>query len=58
VGPKQEVETAKASTFKKVIEFAKDVKGGETTTLASVRNWKDNLFGSEEQTRVEKHHNN
>jgi hypothetical protein len=57
VEPKQEVETAKASTFKKVIEFAKDVKGGESTTLASVRNWKDNLFGSEEQTRVEKQNN-
>jgi hypothetical protein len=53
----QSVEPVKSKGIKKVIEFAKDVKGGETT-LASVRDWKDNFFGSDEQTRVEKQNNN
>ena len=57
VEAKREVEPAKVNGFKKVIDFAKDVKGGETT-LASIRDWKDNFFGSDEQTRVEKQTNN
>lgn len=57
VEKKQEVEPAKTNTLKKVLEFAKDVKSGDATTFASVRNWKDNLLGSEELTRVEKQNN-
>jgi hypothetical protein len=57
VESKQDVEPAKTNRLKKVLEFAKDVKGGDATTFASVRNWKDNLLGSEEQTRVEKQNN-
>jgi hypothetical protein len=56
VETRQEVEPAKVNGFKKVIEFAKNVKGGETT-LASVRHWKDDFLGSEEQV-VEKQNNN
>ena len=56
VEPRQ-VETAKTNGFKRVIEFAKNVKSGEST-LASVRDWKDNLLGSEELTRVDKSNNN
>jgi hypothetical protein len=56
VEPKQRVEPAKVKPFRKVIEFAQDVKGGDVT-LASVRDWKDNLFGVEEQTVVEKQNN-
>ncbi len=57
VEPKQEVEPVKTKGIKKVIEFAKDVKGGETT-LASVRDWKDNFFGADEKTRTEKQKSN
>ena len=56
VDTRQDVEPAKTKGFKKVIEFAKEVKGGETT-LATVRTWKDNFFGLEEQARVEKQNN-
>jgi hypothetical protein len=52
-----ELAVEKTNGFKKAIAFAKDVKGGETT-LASVRDWKDNFFGSDEQARVEKQNNN
>ena len=57
VETQQEVEPAKANRLKKVLEFAKDVKSGDATTFASVRNWKDNLLGSEELVRVEKQNN-
>jgi hypothetical protein len=50
------LEPEKVSGFKKAIAFAKDVKGGETT-LASVRDWKDNFFGSEELTKIERQNN-
>ncbi len=52
-----DVVVEKTNGLKKAIAFAKDVKGGETT-LASVRDWKDNFFGSDEQARVEKQNNN
>jgi len=54
VEKKQKVETAKTTGIKKVIEFARDVKGGETAGLASVRDWKDNLFSLDDQTKIEK----
>ena len=38
----------KSTGFQRVIQFAQDVKGGETT-LASVRLWKNNPFGFEVQ---------
>jgi hypothetical protein len=57
VESKQEVEPAKTNTLKKVLEFAKDVKSGDATTFASVRNWKDNFLSSEELVRVEKQNN-
>jgi hypothetical protein len=46
-------EPAKAKPFQRMLTFAKEVKGGETT-LASVRNWKDNFLGVDESTRIEK----
>ncbi len=52
-----QVVVEKTNGLKRAIAFAKDVKGGETT-LASVRDWKDNFFGSDEQARVEKQNNN
>lgn len=57
VETQQEVEPAKTNRLKKVLEFAKDVKSGDATTYASVRNWKDNLLGTEELVRVEKQNN-
>lgn len=56
VEPKQSVEPVKVKPLRKVIEFAQDVKGGEVT-LASVRDWKDNIFGVEELAVVEKQNN-
>lgn len=50
-------ETAKAKPLQRMLTFAKDVKSGETT-LASVRNWKDNFFGADETTRTEKENRN
>lgn len=50
-------ETAKAKPLQRMLTFAKDVKGGETT-LASVRNLKDNFFGADETTRTEKQNRN
>jgi hypothetical protein len=55
---KPEEQPAKVKPLQRVLTFAKDVKGGETTTLASVRNWKDNLLGTDETTRIEKQNNN
>lgn len=46
-------EPAKAKPFQRMLTFAKEVKGGETT-LASVRNWKDNFLGVDESIRIEK----
>jgi hypothetical protein len=43
-------EPVKAKPLQRIITLAKEVKGGETT-LASVRQWKDNLLGTEEVTR-------
>lgn len=56
IEPKREKEL-KVNSFKKVIEFAKEVKGGEAT-LASVRDWKDNFFGAEvnEHTQLKNNH--
>jgi hypothetical protein len=50
-------EPLKVKPLQRVLTFAKDVKGGETT-LASVRNWKDNFLGTDETTRIEKQNNN
>lgn len=48
----------KTKPLQRVLTFAKDVKGGETTTLASVRDWKDSFFGTEETARIEKQKSN
>jgi hypothetical protein len=50
-------EAAKVKPLQRMLTFAKDVKGGETT-LASVRNLKDNFFGADETTRTEKQNRN
>jgi hypothetical protein len=50
-------QTAKAKPLQRMLTFAKDVKGGETT-LASVRNWKDSFLGTDETTRIEKENRN
>jgi hypothetical protein len=50
-------EPVKVKPLQRVLTFAKDVKGGETT-LASVRNWKDSFLGTDETTRIEKQNNN
>jgi outer membrane biosynthesis protein TonB len=50
-------EPAKVKPLQRMLTFAKDVKGGETT-LASVRNLKDNFFGADETTRTEKENRN
>jgi hypothetical protein len=50
-------EPAKVKPLQRMLTFAKDVKGGETT-LASVRNLKDNFFGADETTRTEKQNRN
>jgi hypothetical protein len=47
----------KTKGFQKVIQFAKDVKGGDAT-FASVRSLKENIFGSDEISRFEKRNNN
>lgn len=51
-------EPVKTKTMQRMLTFAKDVKGGETTALASVRDWKDSFFGTEETARVEKKNSN
>jgi hypothetical protein len=50
-------ETAKVKPLQRMLTFAKDVKGGETT-LASVRDWKDNFLGVDETSRREKQNRN
>ena len=57
VESKPEEEPVKVKPFQRMLTFAKDVKGGETT-LASVRNWKDNFLGTDETARIEKQNNN
>jgi hypothetical protein len=57
VESKSEEEPVKVKPLQRVLTFAKDVKGGETT-LASVRNWKDSFLGTDETTRIEKRNNN
>jgi hypothetical protein len=57
VESKPEEEPVKVKPLQRVLTFAKDVKGGETT-LASVRNWKDSFLGTDETTRIEKQTSN
>jgi hypothetical protein len=54
---KPAAEPTKIKPLQRMLTFAKDVKGGETT-LASVRNWKDSFLGTEETARMERQKNN